>query len=99
MKKIICAAMLAMTLGLTSCGDLGAIYTGYTAPGTATSNTLGSKVGTAERISVLGLVAVGDAGVQAAAKSAGIKKVSHIDVQQFSVLGLFSKSTTVVYGE
>ena len=64
-----------------------------------TSNSVSKKVGTSECISVLGLVATGDASIQEAAKEAGISKISHVDYQYFSVLGLFARYTTIVYGE
>lgn len=99
MKNFVCAAIAAISLSLTSCGSMGMIYTDYTAAGTATSNTLGTKVGQSQHTSVLGLIAIGDSGINAAARNAGIKKVSHVDVRQFSVLGLFSSVTTYVYGE
>lgn len=104
MKKnfLIIACATAMTLGLSSCGavgPVGAIYTGTTSPLTATSNKIGPKVGESHTISVLGLVAVGDGGVQEAANKAGIKKISTIDTKTMSVLGLFTKITTVVTGE
>lgn len=99
MKKIACAAIAAIALSAAGCGSMGMLYTDYTAAGTATSNTLGSKVGQSQRTSVLGLVAIGDSGINSAAKSAGIKKVSHVDIREFSVLGLFSTVTTYVYGE
>lgn len=99
MKKFACAAIAALALSVASCGSMGMIYTDYISAGTATSNTLGSKVGQSQRTSVLGLVAIGNSGIEAAAKSAGIKKVSHVDVREFSVLGLFSTVTTYVYGE
>lgn len=96
---MIYAVVAAISLSVASCGSMGMIYTDYTTAGTATSNTLGTKVGQSQRTSVLGLVAIGNSGIQAAAKSAGIKKVSHVDVREFSVLGLFSTVTTYVYGE
>ena len=73
MRKAIlsCAAVAALTL--TSCSaigtrsGMGALYTGVTEGEMVTSNTLGSKVGTASQIGVLGLVSVGDASIQAAA--------------------------------
>ncbi len=99
MKKIVCAAIAAVALSVASCGSMGMIYTDYTAAGTATSNTVGSKVGQSQRTSVLGLVAIGNSGIDAAAKAGGIKKISHVDVREFSVLGLFSTVTTYVYGE
>jgi len=99
MKKLFIAAVAACGLCLASCGSVGAIYTDYVAAGTATSNTLGTKVGTADHTSILGLVAIGNSGIEKAAREAGIKKVSHVDVRQFSILGIFSKVTTYVYGE
>lgn len=96
------ACALALTLGMTSCGVIGlvgSVYTDYTAPTAVTSNELGSKVGQASAVSILGVAAVGDAGVNKAAKQAGIKKVSHVDKKVFSVLGLFTKVTYTVYGE
>ena len=95
------ACALALTLGMTSCGSVGlvgAVYTGYTEPAAVTSNELGSKVGQADVLSILGVVALGDAGIEKAAKSAGITKVSHVDKKTFSILGVFSKVTYTVYG-
>ena len=70
-----------------------------TEPTAVTSNVLGTKVGQASATSVLGVAAVGNAGIEKAAKQAGIKKVSHVDKKVFSVLGLFTKVTYTVYGE
>ena len=103
MKKLIVAMAFAVAaLGFTGCssiGMVGGIYAGYDAPFAVTSNEIGSKVGTASNVSVLGLVAVGDGSIDLAAKKAGIKKISHVDVKTFSVLGLFTQHTYVVYGE
>jgi hypothetical protein len=61
---------------------------------------LGDKVGKASYQSILGLVAWGDAGTQAAAKNGGIKILGHADQRIFSVLwGVYFKQTTVVYGK
>lgn len=98
--KMACALVLA--LGMTSCGTVGlvgAVYTGYTEPAAVTSNELSTKVGQASAVSVLGVAAAGDAGINEAAKKAGITKVSHVDKKVFSVLGLFTKVTYTVYGE
>jgi len=49
---------------------------------------------------VLWLVAWGDASTEAAAKNGGLSVVYHMDQEVFSILfGLYSKSTTIVYGE
>ena len=103
MKKLIVAMAFAVAaLGFTGCssiGMVGGIYAGYDAPFAVTSNEIGSKVGTASTVSVLGLVAVGDGSIDIAAKKGNIKKISHVDVKTLSVLGLFTKHTYVVYGE
>ena len=104
MKKTIfsVACAIALAVGMTSCGTvglIGAVYTGYTEPAAVTSNELGTKVGQAHATSVLGVAAAGNAGIEKAAKKAGITKVSHVDKKVFSVLGLFTKVTYTVYGE
>ena len=103
MKKTIfsIACVIALALGMTSCGAvgiMGGVYQDTTTPEAVTANALGSKVGQAEVWSVLGVVALGDAGIEKAAKEAGITKVSHVDKKTFSVLGVFTKVTYTVYG-
>ena len=62
--------------------------------------TIGPKQGVASAYSVLWLVSWGDQGIAAAAKSGGIKRVTHMDQEVFSILfGLYTKTSTVVYGE
>ncbi len=62
--------------------------------------TLGNKVGKSEAQSVLWLVAWGDAGTQAAAEDGDIKVINHADSEFLSILfGLYSKRTTILYGE
>jgi hypothetical protein len=103
MKNLMIVAAVAMLL--SSCAAfvatpvLGAIYTDVKAPVFATSNTVATKVGTAEATSILGLVATGDASINAAAQKAGIKKISHVDYHGTSILGIFAKYTVYVYGE
>ena len=58
-----------------------------------------SKKGTASTINVLYLVAVGDASARAAAEDGGITTIQNADYELLSVLGVFSKYTTIVYGE
>jgi hypothetical protein len=60
---------------------------------------LGSKRGEAEVINILGLVAQGDASVAKAAQAGGITTIRHIDYQLFSVLGVYARFVTVVYGD
>jgi hypothetical protein len=61
---------------------------------------LGTKVGKADTYSVLWLVAWGDGGTAAAARDGGITNVTHMDLEVFSLLfGLYTKATTIVYGD
>ena len=103
MKKIFFASVLASVIVLfSSCGAVGmvgAVYTGITQPEEVTSNEVGTKVGVAKCTSILGIAAVGDGGVNKAAKEAGITKISHVDVKTTSVLGIFTTQKYFVYGE
>lgn len=99
MKKIMSFAAVAffsVTL-FTSC--MGALFVDETGPIAATSNPVGKKVGTSSSTNVLGIVHVGNGGINKAAKEAGIKKISHVDQQRTSVLSLFTSYKTYVYGE
>jgi len=77
------------------------VLTSYDAPlDTDLDNTpMDLRKGTSSCINVLGIVTIGDAGVRAAAKDGNISRVHHADYKFFNVLGVFSKYTTVVYGE
>ena len=103
MKKLFKAMAVVAVFSLTSCGvfspTAAGLYVDVTQGVTATSNTVGTKVGKASASNVLGIVANGDASINEAAKQAGIKKISHVDVKTFSILGLFTTTTTFVYGE
>lgn len=80
----------------------GCAYTNIQRPlGTEFNKTeLGTKTGEASSQSVLWLVAWGDAGTRAAADNGSIKVIRHADHRMLSVLfGLYTKVTTVVYGD
>jgi hypothetical protein len=92
----------AWILGLCLLASTGCIYMNVVQPlDTDLATTeLGSKVGKSEAQAILGLVAWGDAGTQAAAKDGGIKTLRHADTQVFSILGfLYTRQTTIVYGD
>jgi len=78
---------------------IGGIYTDVKAPVGATSNSGSSKMGMASATSILGWFATGDASIETAARTAGITKISHVDFEAMSVLGLYAKYTVMVYGE
>lgn len=69
-------------------------------PLTATSNPLGSKVGTSMAMSFAGFWIKSDYSIQTAAKNAGIKKISTVDVKEvnYYAIGLIFRET-IVTGE
>ncbi|MCR9246289.1 MAG: TRL-like family protein [bacterium] len=92
-------AALALSFSLASSG---CVYADVTAPLDTDLNqtTLGDKQGESSAHSVLWLVAWGDAGTKAAAEDGGLQTINHADQKFFSLLwGLYSRSTTVVYGQ
>lgn len=104
MKKVLFGLAIAAAALFSSCGMVsspvsGWLYTDVTSGHSATSNTLGSKVGRAAAKGYLGLVATGDASIETAAKSAGIRKVTHVDQHANSILGIITTYEIVVYGE
>lgn len=108
--RFLCA-MLALAAVLASAGcvtapvvpPLAGVYTNIEAPldlNAAGGKAIGPKRGEASSIAILGLVAVGDAGVWAAAENGGITRVNHLDYHFKSyVFGVFAKYTTIAYGE
>ena len=105
MRKLFIIAAVAATALVSSCASTGTvcgaggIYTDVTEGVTATSNNVGSKVGTASATNILGLFATGDASINAAASNGGIKKISHIDAHKKSILGIICNYEVFVYGE
>jgi len=77
----------------------GSLYSNVKGPFTATSNTGGTKIGRAECASILGLIALGDASIDTAARNGGITKVKTVDYETWSLLGIYAKLTVVVTGE
>lgn len=95
-----CAAALAFTLMAAT--SSGCVYADVTSPLDIDLNRteLGSKTGESSAHSVLWLVAWGDSGTKAAAEDGGLKQINHADRKVFSLLwGLYSRVTTVAYGE
>ena len=86
------AAMLTAAALLSSCS--------LTLPVNATSNNVGSKVGTAKATGFLGFLFFNaDASIKTAAKNGGISKISTVDLKQTSLLNLIVTYETIVTGE
>ena len=76
----------------------GFVYTDVKAPVTATANGEGSKKGESCAKSILGIVALGDASIEAASKNGTVTKISRVDYTSTNILGFYSKFCTVVTG-
>jgi hypothetical protein len=77
----------------------GVVTTNVGGPVAGVDNAVGmSKMGTAESTAIV-FFASGDASIKAAMEQGGLTKVHHVDCEVFSVLGLYSKYKTIVYGE
>lgn len=92
MKTAFYSLLTAGMLVLTSCS--------ITLPVSATSNALGSKQGKASGTCFFYQLCFGaDASVQQAARNGGITKISTVDLQTKSVLGIIVTYTCIVTGE
>ncbi|MBL0717627.1 MAG: TRL-like family protein [Desulfosarcina sp.] len=104
-KLTIFLVIFFMAFALSGCAVVkapvsnGLIFTAVSGPETVTANIGYSKVGRASCRSILGIVSTGDASINAAMKNGGISKIHHVDYESMSVLGVFAKFTTIVYGE
>ena len=57
-----------------------------------------AKIGTATSKGIV-LFTTGDNSIKAAMENGGIKKIHHVDFDVMNVFNLYSKVTTIVYGE
>lgn len=93
MKKIkLVLASAVVGLFMASCSII--------LPVNATSNPVGSKVGTAEATVYLGVLAFDqDASIRTAAKNGGITKIATVDIKRSDILGIVQTYETIVTGE
>lgn len=98
-KSLALAVLTTTALVLTSCGAprVGSLYTDVTAPVAAGPGT-GTRTGTAKSTTYCGLVAVGDASIEAAKKNGNITTVNSADEHVESILGIVTTYTTTVRG-
>ena len=104
MKKAIlmiaACALIAAATGCATAYPVGQFYTELKLPVAVTANAgRAMKTGTAECKSILSLVAIGDASIEAAKKNGGITKVHHVDWEVENILGIIGKYKVTVYGE
>jgi hypothetical protein len=92
LRNSLFAVAIAATAFLASCS--------ITGPVAATSNPVGSKVGTSKATVYLGVLAFGqDCSILSAAKAGGITKISTVDLKTSNILYLITTYETIVTGE
>lgn len=92
LKILVSAVVLSIVAFLSSCS--------LTMPVAATSNAVGSKVGTAKATGYLGILFFdADASIKTAAKNGGISKISTVDVKMSNILGIIVSYETIVTGD
>ncbi|WP_295702277.1 TRL-like family protein [Helicobacter mastomyrinus] len=85
---------IGSTAGLAS----GALYSDMTGPVAATSAAGSSKEGRATCSNILGLISVGDCSVDAASRNGNVSQIKSVDTKIWSILGIYTASTTIVKG-
>ena len=103
MKSLFTIAIAFSAIALSGCavgrGPVhGMLYQDTTYGMGATSNQAGNRVGEACASQILGLVATGDASIEAARRNGGITMISSIDEVTNNYLGVYGKSCTIVRG-
>jgi hypothetical protein len=104
MRNLALVASIAAALLLAGCvtalaPTMGTIVTQTKGPVSGVDNNVGqTKVGESECTGII-FVAIGDASIKKAMDQGGITKIHHIDCESLSVLGLYAKYKTIVYGE
>ena len=96
-----CGAMLTGCYSAPVIPPMGMAYANIQAPLDVDydNTSVPSKSGVAESMSILGLVAMGDASAATAAANGNIDTITHADYEFFNVLGVYQRFRTVVYGE
>lgn len=102
LARLLAIAVLCAMLGGCAAAiqpATGFVYSDIKGAMTATDNSGFSKVGTSKCTSILGIVATGDASIDAAARSAGISRIHHVDYHTKNILGIYAEHTVYVYGD
>ena len=100
MIRIMLLALALVFLGGCSskAGLVGAIYAGYTEGLTSTAQ-VSVKKGESCAMSILGLLAIGDASIDTARRAGGIRSISSVDEQYTNVIGIYASKCTIVRGK
>lgn len=98
-RGVVAAAAAVLLTGCAYAASplTGGLYNNVQGPITA-SGAAGSKMGKACANSILGIVATGDASIDAARRAGNITNVSSVDHESTSILGLYATFCTIVRG-
>ena len=106
MKKFLISGLFALALMFmtqTQSNATGFFYTNATYPVLATGvkvQDMGAlKKATGSTTNILYFVEIGDASIDTIAKKAGIKRITHADINEKSVFIFWRGLTVTVYGE
>ena len=104
MRLLLCLALIASVLTVAGCGfSQGPVPYGITVdqkgPVAVGDTRAGAdKVGRARAQGII-LVGFGDASIKAAAAEGKITRIHHVDCDALTVLGIYARYETIVYGE
>jgi hypothetical protein len=109
MNKLI-TSIVAVGIGVAMCACGGApikgkfsgggsVYSSVNFNERTTDNVVGAKRGEGCASNILGIIATGDASAAAAAKQAGITKISSVDGSASNILSFYSNYCVIVTGE
>jgi len=103
LKKVSLFLLPALVVFSVGCASArsplsGAFYTS-TQSGVAATPQAGPKWGEACASSILGIVATGDASIEAARRNGGITSIASVDEKASSILGIYATYCTIVRGK
>jgi hypothetical protein len=100
LTQIISLSVAVMFVGgcLAYTPVMGVLVTAAQGPITATTYDQSARTGNSCAYSVMGLVAWGDASINAAKNAGQIKQVASVDFETFNLLGIYGSFCTVVRG-
>lgn len=106
-KSLLFLALFGVLLLQTGCvvapviPPPGFIYNDYEAPldYDVSNSNVATRSGRASTQTFVGLFAIGDASVNAAARNGGIRVIHGADYQYRNILGIYQEYTTIVHGE
>lgn len=106
MSKLLKASALAASVVLvTGCAMArspvgnGGLFTDVKGSESAGAANSGYKSGSSCAVNILGLVAYGDASAHTAASNGGVGKIHSVDYKTNTILGVWARTCTIVYGE